>query len=65
MLDYDKEALISELYRAIAERDAENRAKFFKKEVDFYTYTSNMIPMGTMDLITKTIRNYEGAYENV
>lgn len=63
MLDYDKEALISELYRALAERDTENRAKFFKKEVDFYTYTSNMIPIGTIDLITEVIRKHEGVSE--
>lgn len=64
MLDYDKEQIISALYRALAERDTENRSKFFQKQVDFHTYTSNMIPIGTMDLITKTIREYAGVYED-
>ena len=55
----DKEQLISALYRMVNENDSAARKAFFNKEIDFDEHSSKLFPIGAIDMIAKTVREFD------
>lgn len=55
----DKEQLISALYRMVNENDSAARKAFFNKEIDFDEHASKLFPIGAIDMIAKTVREFD------
>ena len=56
----DKELLISKMYTLLTENWMEISKKFEQKEISFEEYNKLNFPVGAIEKISKTIRNFEG-----
>lgn len=56
----DKELLISKMYTLLTENWMDVSKKFEQKEISFEEYNKLNFPVGAIEKISKTIRNFEG-----
>ena len=56
----DKELLISKMYTLLTEHWMDVSKKFEQKEISFDEYNKLNFPVGAIEKISKTIRNFEG-----
>ena len=56
----DKELLISKMYTLLTEHWMDVSTKFEQKEISFEEYNKLNFPVGAIEKISKTIRDFEG-----
>lgn len=56
----DKELLISKMYTLLTENWMDVSKKFEQKEISFEEYNKLNFPVGAIEKISKTIRDFEG-----
>ncbi len=56
----DKELLISKMYTLLTENWMEISKKFEQKEISFEEYNKLNFPVGAIEKISKTIRDFKG-----
>ena len=56
----DKELLISKMYTLLTEHWMDVSTKFEQKEISFEDYNKLNFPVGAIEKISKTIRDFEG-----
>ena len=56
----DKELLISKMYTLLTEHLMDVSKKFEQKEISFEEYNKLNFPVGAIEKISKTIRDFEG-----
>ena len=56
----DKELLISKMYTLLTENWMEVSKKFERKEISFDEYNKLNFPVGAIEKISKTIRDFKG-----
>ncbi len=56
----DKELLISKMYTLLTEHWMDVSKKFEQKEISFEEYNKLNFPVGAIEKISKTIRDFEG-----
>jgi len=56
----DKELLISKMYTLLTEHWIDVSKKFEQKEISFEEYNKLNFPVGAIEKISKTIRDFEG-----
>jgi len=56
----DKELLISKMYTLLTEHWMDVSTKFEQKEISFEEYNKLNFPVGAIEKISKTIRDFKG-----
>lgn len=64
MTTYEKEQLISAMYRMILTNDSRQRLNYLEDKIEYEDHAKKLFPIGAIDLIAKTIREFEVEYEN-
>lgn len=64
MTTYEKEQLISAMYRMILVNDSRQRLNFLEDKIGYEDHVSKLFPVGAIDMITKTIREFEVEHED-
>lgn len=64
MTTYEKEQLISAMYRMILNNDARQRLNYMEDKIGYEDHAAKLFPIGSIDLIAKTIREFEVEYED-